>query len=193
MPWHLTGKIGPFQSLNLRKTLAIITLLAAAIFLHKTVRAISLPMEILMYPAGFTLMLYLVRKHEKPYIQDAMSFPPAWRPYFLCYLAALAASVRWFNPFFIIYTCLWVPLVEEFYFRGVFYPLLLRKVPKTAAVFLLALIFTLVHARFDARSLTLFILSLGYTLSYEATGNLWWPIMYHSFMNLLVGFRLVYI
>lgn len=82
-----------------------------------------------------------------------------------------------------------VPIVEEILFRGFIQNYLKNKMPRTAAIFLTAFLFTAAHFSFaqglgNAEILTtLFVLSLFLSFIYEKWGNILAPIALHQTFN----------
>lgn len=74
------------------------------------------------------------------------------------------------------------PLCEEFLFRGLFYPVFKRYLgPVFSALFTSAL-FSAFHLNLAAFP-SLFLLALGFTIAFEATGSLLVPITMHALFN----------
>jgi hypothetical protein len=74
------------------------------------------------------------------------------------------------------------PLVEEFLFRGYFYPVLKRYFGASGSAVLTAVLFALLHA--NVASLAgLLLLALCFTVAYELTGSLLVPIGMHALFN----------
>lgn len=74
------------------------------------------------------------------------------------------------------------PLVEEFLFRGYFYPVLKRYFGASGSAVLTSVLFALTHANV-ASLLALALLALCFTLAYEMTGSLLVPIGMHAIFN----------
>jgi hypothetical protein len=74
------------------------------------------------------------------------------------------------------------PLVEEFLFRGYFYPVLKRYFGASGSAVLTSVLFALTHANV-ASLLALALLALCFTVAYEMTGSLLVPMGMHSLFN----------
>jgi uncharacterized protein len=74
------------------------------------------------------------------------------------------------------------PVAEETLFRGFFYGIAKRFTDRWFAAVLVSLLFALVHQHV-ASTVPLFILAMGLTLAYEATGCLLVPIFMHALFN----------
>ncbi len=77
------------------------------------------------------------------------------------------------------------PLTEEFFFRGILYRTLKSLIDSGPAILLTSLAFALAHQNLLAFG-PLFALSIFLIISYEKSGHLAVPILYHAFFNLLM-------
>lgn len=108
----------------------------------------------------------------QPVIQILSSEHPAW---LRVYLVALGVGVA--------------PLAEEVLFRGIGLPLLMKRIGTAPAILVLSLIFALLHFNVAA-FVPLFVISIGFSLSYLLTGDLTVPVLMHAFFN-TVSFSLM--
>jgi len=74
------------------------------------------------------------------------------------------------------------PVVEEIVFRGIALPFFARHMSVGTAVVLVSLLFALIHANVVA-FVPIFILAIGLSLGYIATGSLTVPIVTHACFN----------
>ncbi len=92
----------------------------------------------------------------------------------------LAIVPQWF-----LLVCILAPLIEEFLFRGVLYPLLKKHVGVFWGCVLSSLAFSLSHQ--NLRSfVVLFLLGAFLTYSYEKNNNILVPMTSHAFFNALM-------
>ena len=92
----------------------------------------------------------------------------------------LAIVPQWF-----LLVCILAPLIEEFLFRGVLYPLLKKHVGVFWGCVLSSLAFALSHQ--NLRSfVVLFLLGAFLTYSYEKNNNILVPMTSHAFFNALM-------
>ena len=89
-------------------------------------------------------------------------------PSLLIYLVVLAVVVA--------------PICEEFVFRGYIYATLKRFSCRYLAIFISALLFSIVHTSIWAL-IPLFIVGVGLAIIYEKSGSLWAPILTHALFN----------
>jgi membrane protease YdiL (CAAX protease family) len=97
-------------------------------------------------------------------------------------LASQTHSRLEFTLLVVIVVCL-APVVEELIFRGMIYRFLKGKMLPLYALCLNAFLFALVHMNLFS-FLPLFLLSLLLAYSYEKTGNIKVPILFHALFNL---------
>jgi len=84
------------------------------------------------------------------------------------------------------------PLAEELLFRGLLFPLFIRWLNVPLAVFLTSLLFAALH--FHAASfMTLFLISIAFSLAYWRTGSLWVPVGMHALFNAVNAALLLFI
>jgi membrane protease YdiL (CAAX protease family) len=74
------------------------------------------------------------------------------------------------------------PIIEEFLFRGIFYPVLARGLGRIPSAVVCSLLFAFAHDTYAAVP-SLALLALLFTLVYEATGSLLVPIVMHMTFN----------
>lgn len=74
------------------------------------------------------------------------------------------------------------PLTEEILFRGIIYRFLKGKIGPLFGAMISAFIFALAHTNLFS-FIPLFVLGLLLTLSYEHSGNITVPILFHAFFN----------
>ncbi len=84
----------------------------------------------------------------------------------------------------IILSCLFIPILEEIFFRGLILKHLLKKCQPLQALLISALAFALYHLRLDDM-FPLFIGGCVYALIYLKTNSLYLTILMHSITNLL--------
>lgn len=70
-----------------------------------------------------------------------------------------------------------VPLIQQTYFTGFFLPALFRVVKPVTAIYLMAVIFVLVH--FELK-LSLFLIGLICSSFFYLTGTIWAPLLFHT-------------
>jgi membrane protease YdiL (CAAX protease family) len=76
------------------------------------------------------------------------------------------------------------PIAEEFLFRGYLYGIVRRYLGPIAAILITSVLFALIH--FNLLSFVpLLILAIAFALAYEATGNLFVPMVMHAIFNAL--------
>jgi hypothetical protein len=81
------------------------------------------------------------------------------------------------------------PFAEEVLFRGIALPLLMRRFGTVPAMLMLSLLFAVLH--FNVFALVpLFVIGMGFSLSYRLTGDLMVPVLMHALFN-LVNFALM--
>jgi membrane protease YdiL (CAAX protease family) len=117
-----------------------------------------------LYRLGLTSLGYPVSPQDVVFLFGDASQPLALR----VLLVALSVSL--------------VPLVEELLFRGVALPFLSRHVSMGAAVAIGALVFALVHFHV-ASFVPLFVLAVGLSLAYLASGSILVPVTMHAVSN----------
>lgn len=83
------------------------------------------------------------------------------------------------------------PVTEELFFRGILYRILKRVISIGPAMFVTSFAFAIVHINLLAFT-PLFVLSFCLILSYERTGNLGVPILYHCIFNLVGVVSILY-
>jgi membrane protease YdiL (CAAX protease family) len=83
------------------------------------------------------------------------------------------------------------PIAEEILFRGVVFPLLLRRLSPVAAVVLCAALFAALHAHVPAL-VPLFVIATAFAVGYLYTGSLLTPIVMHAIFN-AVNLTLLYL
>ncbi|MCX8156843.1 MAG: CPBP family intramembrane metalloprotease [Verrucomicrobiae bacterium] len=81
-----------------------------------------------------------------------------------------------------VMTILVAPVVEEALFRGILYPTVKQAGYPRAALFGTSLLFALYHSNLMTMA-PLFVLALALVAVYEATDNLWAPILVHALFN----------
>lgn len=74
------------------------------------------------------------------------------------------------------------PVVEELFFRGIFFPALAARIGIGAATVTLSIVFAAIHFHLPALA-PLFFLSVVLCLAYAKTGSLWTPIVLHAAFN----------
>jgi membrane protease YdiL (CAAX protease family) len=94
---------------------------------------------------------------------------------------------RIFAKMFFVFGILIAPFAEEFYFRGLLYPALQRRIGTVSAVLLTSALFALIHAGQLANSLgpvyLLFIVGAVMTLIRAYTGSLASSFLFHLVYN----------
>jgi membrane protease YdiL (CAAX protease family) len=83
------------------------------------------------------------------------------------------------------------PLTEELFFRGILYRTLKSLLGAGPAILVTSLAFGLAHLNLLAFG-PLFALSVFLIISYEKTGNLAVPILYHAMFNLLMVISIIF-
>lgn len=78
--------------------------------------------------------------------------------------------------------CLVAPVCEEFFFRGILFNALRRRLGVNGANAAAALVFALVHGNLFA-VIPLFVLALLLTRAYVTIGSIWAPIAMHAIFN----------
>jgi membrane protease YdiL (CAAX protease family) len=92
----------------------------------------------------------------------------------------LSATMRWLLVFAVVVAA---PVFEELLFRGHLQSVLSRGLNRPwAAIVITSLIFAAFHAELWM-FVPLFVLSCGFGLMYERTGNLWAPVTMHAIFN----------
>ncbi|MEM7148149.1 MAG: CPBP family intramembrane glutamic endopeptidase, partial [Verrucomicrobiota bacterium] len=82
----------------------------------------------------------------------------------------------------ILAACVVAPVVEEFIFRGYFYPVVKRYSDRFFSAVVTSLAFAVVHMNLLSMA-PLFVLAMAFTIAYELTGCLWVPIVMHALFN----------
>ena len=80
---------------------------------------------------------------------------------------------------------IWVPFVEEFFFRGLLLNVWAIYYGEIKSIFLVSLIFMLVHAN-PGLYIPVFLSSLLISFLFIKTGTIWAPFLSHAVQNLLV-------
>jgi membrane protease YdiL (CAAX protease family) len=88
----------------------------------------------------------------------------------------------WIQASIILLAIISAPVIEEMIFRGIMLPLMLKKTSPLSAIFFVALLFAAVHAHIPA-IIPIFILAVGLSLGYLATGSIAVPIVAHAIFN----------
>jgi len=92
-------------------------------------------------------------------------------------------TLNFSSLYLIIYAVIGAPFFEEFIFRGFIYDTLKKKWGILTGIFVTSLLFSLFHMNF-LQFFYIFGLGTALALVYEATSNLWYPIMLHALNNL---------
>jgi membrane protease YdiL (CAAX protease family) len=98
-------------------------------------------------------------------------------------LLLIDANPLWLKIYTVLAVTLLVPAAEEILFRGIGIPALSRIMGPYGAALISSLLFTLIHQNLFAMP-PIFILSLGLSLAYMATGSLLVSISMHAAFNL---------
>lgn len=78
------------------------------------------------------------------------------------------------------------PIVEEFFFRGVFFGVVRRRAGNLAAILAPALVFALIHVQYDWRGMAFVMLSgVLYGLARLHSRSVWVPMLLHVLNNSL--------
>lgn len=88
----------------------------------------------------------------------------------------------WFKGWLVVTAVAAAPLVEEVFFRGVFFPALARHRGIPAAVVLVSMLFAFIHGHPPA-ALPLFVVGTTLATAYLYTGSLLVPIFIHAIFN----------
>ena len=80
--------------------------------------------------------------------------------------------------------CVWVPFVEEIFFRGFLFAGIAARFGLYAGVTVSAILFALVHFSL-ATIIPIFVTGMLFALVYRATKSIWIPIVAHSAQNLI--------
>ncbi len=88
----------------------------------------------------------------------------------------------WIQASIILLAIISAPVIEEIIFRGIMLPLMLKKTAPLSAIFFVALLFAAVHTHVPA-IIPIFILAVGLSLGYLATGSIAVPIIAHAIFN----------
>lgn len=107
---------------------------------------------------------------------------PSTSPQSLVGLFSESSSLA-FKGVVIFFTIIIAPVTEEFIFRAGIYRFLKSQWSKTAALVLSSLLFAFIHYSLIA-FLPLFLLGLLLVRSYERSGNILTPIIFHGLFNL---------
>jgi membrane protease YdiL (CAAX protease family) len=97
-------------------------------------------------------------------------------------LLAQAEQPPWMRAYLMLLAVAVAPVVEEMLFRGLALPVLIRTVGLRAAVLLVSALFALMHAHLPS-VVPLFLISIGFSLAYVATGSLTVAIVMHAVFN----------
>ncbi len=84
----------------------------------------------------------------------------------------------------IVALCVWVPFVEEIFFRGFLFAGIAARFGLYAGVSASAILFALVHFSLAA-IIPIFVTGVLFALVYRATRSIWIPIVAHSAQNLI--------
>ena len=157
--------------------------------------------------------LIVVKKRRLPWAAAGLRFPPRGNSFLLAAAAllgslaftasyALVASTLGFDLLvpeqlpagiagdgvFILLTALalgvWVPFVEEVFFRGFLFAGLTARYGLLAGVVSSAALFALVHFSV-ATIIPIFVTGVLFALVYHTTGSIWVPMVAHSAQNLI--------
>lgn len=131
------------------------------------------------YAAFFpVLILILIGSHH---LNRVLGVEPSPQPLVSRLLEERGFALFWLG----VIAVFLAPLVEEIYFRGVFYPALKKWIKLPGAMMVSALLFSLVHLE-PAGLIPIFALGVLLAWSYEKTRELMVPIMIHAIHNALV-------
>lgn len=83
------------------------------------------------------------------------------------------------------------PVVEELFFRGIFFPALAGRIGVIAATAILSVVFAAIHFHLPALA-PLFFLSVALCLAYVKTRSLWAPIVLHAVFNAMTILLIVF-
>jgi hypothetical protein len=100
-----------------------------------------------------------------------------------------SAQPLWLRVYLVVLGVAVAPVAEEVLFRGILMPLILRRLGPAPAVLLVALFFALLHFNVFA-FVPLFVIGIGFGLSYLMSGDLRVPVMMHALFN-AVSFALL--
>jgi len=81
---------------------------------------------------------------------------------------------------------IWVPFIEEFFFRGLLLNVWVTYYGEMKSIFLVSLIFMLVHSH-PGLYVPVFISSVLISVLFIKTGTVWAPFLSHAAQNLLVA------
>lgn len=104
--------------------------------------------------------------------------------------ALLAMDSSVWIAFSFFFAVIAAPAVEELLFRGLLLPFSLRTLGPWGGLLLSSLLFAFIHGHL-LTLFPLFLISVGFSLSYIWTGSIWVPVVMHAsfnFMNLATGF-----
>lgn len=155
--WRTRGKVQPFgvfTAWNVLARLALVRWLAI------------LPV---LWFAAFTWQFLLAAAGHKSDFQDAIRL----------FLETADVRMRLVFAFFAV---ILAPLAEEFLFRGLLLPLLVRRIGAVAGLVLTTLGFAALHADLGT-FMPLAVFSVALSLAYARTGSLWVPVMMHALFN----------
>ena len=93
-------------------------------------------------------------------------------------------SSPWLLALFGILAVVIAPVTEELLFRGALYRFLKGRLTPRSALVVSALVFSAFHIPTLTYAVPLFLLGLALGHSYETTGNLHVPILFHAIFNL---------
>ena len=91
----------------------------------------------------------------------------------------------------VIFAVIIAPVFEECFFRGFAYPVLKQRLGMWRGLVVVSGVFAISHAHLPSVA-PLFVLALGFGLSYELTGSLLVPITMHALFNSIMVAQLIY-
>lgn len=115
------------------------------------------------------------------YLNRRLGVEPSPQPLVSRLLEERGFAVFWLG----LIAVLLAPLVEEIFFRGIFYPALKNRIKLGGAMLVSALVFSLIHLE-PAGFISIFALGILLAWSYEKSGRLMVPIVIHAVHNALV-------
>jgi len=132
----------------------------------------SLVLAPLLYLATLPLLMLTLLLQRlvgiEPELQDVAKF--------------IAQDFSWLQALYILTAVFVAPLFEEFMFRGMVFPCLVKHVGLAKGTVLVSLLFAAMHFHLPA-FLPLFLLSAVLCLAYWRTGSLWVGIGMHAIFN----------